>query len=519
MSEPVTRRIGAVARIETVAGILAMVATAVLTRQGLLITGDSAAYLKTGLLFRDDPSRIFSPPTGTDLSIRGLFPPGYPILIALGGGREAARWLAVLAAGVTVFLLVRTVRVASTPVIAAFVGVLVVANRAVLLVMFGFLLSDGLHLMFGVAAAAATVAALRSTEPRRAARFWVLASGLAALAFSTRYAGLGVVAGVAASSALLGRTSSRDRLRWAAVSTAVGVAPLVMWTVIIAGSGDVGHREVGLHPLGRGSFDLFRTFAWVYLPRPVIETLGPERLAVVVAFVVAGLLVWSTRRIWSAASTRPADPSERVTAAFLLIGWGYLATLLATQLLVDRQVGLGGRYAVPWMTMLVAAIGVDVPRRVAASTDPRRSARRWAAAAAAVGLLALPGFVGSLRNPPQAWWNYSQLPESTLVEMLAPIPQGRTVFTNREETVYFRTGRPTSRIPRRLDLYTFEPNRHFERRLREIAREVERGRAVLLVWIDDPWGISIADVRRITGLIVADRNEEGALFVGSERKD
>lgn len=505
--------------VELGCALAAMVATALLTRHGILLDPDSTTYLRTSQWFREAPSTFWEPPRGTSLSIRGLFPPLYPLALALAGGvgddLRAARGLGIALAGVAAWCLAFAVRRHAGAATAVAVFAVVACSRAWLLVNFGFLLSEGLFLALALAAVA-VLATMVHPLPTRS--FWwraAVVATLGAACFGARYVGLGVVLGLAASLLLVTDQPAGRRVAAAGAALAAGTIPTVMWTSVAGGHGATGDRSLGWRGLGRAELWSVEELPHRFLPRQGIDALGSAGARTLGVLALAALLVWSLRSIWLGARHH-AEPSRRAVAGLLLVGWGQLTVLVATRAVVDLLIPLGGRHVMLWFTAVVAAAGIDGHRAWADEARPAWRRPALVGLAAMLVLGSLPAFAQALRDPLGSWSNLAQAAPSPTVDRLADLAPDAVVVTNREDLVYLGTGRATAPLPEPTNRYSGAPNRNFEPQMAAVAERARRGEAIVVAFTDDPvWSLPEGDLRRITGLALVARTDDAVVLAAS----
>lgn len=495
-----------------IAGACTALAVAALTRDGALLNSDSSAYLSTARWLQEDPASLVDLPSGTALSIRGLFGPLYPMVLAVGGTAadelSVARALGIVLAAATAYLVVRLVEAATGSLPAALVAVaLVVVARSFLLVSFGFVMAEGLYTFVAVAAATATVAAL-DVDDRALRRRAVGIGLLVGAAFATRLVGLGTIAGAAAS--LWWFTAAGRRARALAVGTVVvlGVAPMALWQGAMAITDTAGPRRPGWRSMGaQEALASVEAIPATYAPAPVLDAVGRPGVEAMGVLVLAVLVAWSIGR-FRAAARREATLEERACGTVLAVAWGHLAVLVGSRLFVDALVPLSGRHTMLWGALVAVAATIDGHRRL------HEPAWRWARllvlAAAAIALVAAAGpLVRSLADPRASWYSLADEPSSALEDEARATPAGVTIYTNREDLIYLRTGRRTLELPSTIDPYTRRPNPAFDDQVDALAERVADGRAVLLVYVDDDDGALAALLRRETGATVLRRDPAG----------
>lgn len=504
----------------TVAGVVAALATAVhavvLTRHGMLLNPDSPTYLWTAALLRADPARIVDLPGDTTLSVSGAFPPFYPAVLAavtsvVGDELVAARVVGIALAMAAGGLMARLVARHSSVVAALVATSLVVGSRAYTLVLFGFVMADGLFVVLALVALSLLEPMLRDEVPRRALRWVGGAVAIGALGLGTRYVGAGLVASVAVVVAFLCRLGAR---RWwiGAGALVAGAAPMVAWQISDGGTVGPGGFRLGWYPPVTAFLRAGDSLVWSYVPAPVGDALGWVGVRVVGTVLFAAALAWSIASFRRALG-EGASAADRVVAATLVVGWGHLATLVVSRLLVDPFIEADGRQPLLWLTCLVVAAGIDVHRRWHHDDRSPAFRRSVVAGVVAAGLLASAPFVRTVQHPRDAWWHLDREAPSSLAERVARLPATTVVYTNREDVVFRLSGHRTRALPLQRVQHSTRRDPTFRQRTRAMGRDVASGGAVVVVFTEDAyWSVPVDLVRRITGLDVIHREAEGVIL-------
>ena len=507
-------------RVAWCAAVLAAALTVALTRDGVLLGLDSPTYLWTARWMSSDPTRLVHLPADTALSIRGSFPPLYPMVLAVAGwmGDDlvAGRFLGVLLAAVGAALLARLVARQTSPAVGLVAVALVFASRSCALLLFGFLMSDGLHVVLGVAAISVLVPTLRDSCDRVPLRI-AGAFACAAAALGTRFVGIGLVGAVALIVAVLPRGVRHPRV--VAVGGAVAaVTPMAIWQAAGGdGVGIAGFRPGWYPPLSaplRAGDSLVAAFA----PRQLLDALGHGGVRAVGLVLLVAAMIWTAGVLRSASRAGSAEP-VRVTAVLLVVGWSHLATVIASRAFVDPFIEAEGRQTLLWLICLIAAVVIDVHRRFAprGAAHPVRRTQAWAAARAVTVALLIAGSVllaRSVEDPGASWWN---LGEERPSRVAAVVPEGwdlPVVYTNREDVLYLQAHRRTKALPLEHLRNAVDADPSFRSRVQAMGDAVRAGRADVVVFTDDPyWSVPIDVLNELTGLRVGRREADGVVLV------
>lgn len=495
-----------------VASLSAAVLTLTLTRDGMLLSEDSPAYLWTSRLIRADPARILDLPTDTLLSIQDRYPPAYSVLLALVGidGRDldTARALAVVLAAVSVGMVARLVALHSSNAIALAVSLLVLVSRGYVITLFGFIMSDGLYLALVVAALTCLEPALTARSPASRTKLVVGASILGSIGFLTRTGGIGLVVAISITPLLLGERTTR---RWAiaALSAAIGIAPTVAWMAMQSQNSAIGGRRFGWYLTGVDLLESPMSLLWSYLPRQAIDLLGNTGSGVASTVVFVLIISWSVQSIRCGAMAH-ASPPRRMTAAFLLFGWLHLGTLVISRLFFDPLIRIDGRHPMLWLTCLIAAGGIDLHRHVAAGH--RRVA--WTSGTIAVLLTAgaMIPLARSIMHPGASSWNLAVEGSSQLAARASEESRGRLIYSNREDILYLQEGAATRMLPRRFRMYRFDRDPLFDQQTRLMGARVRSGNAIVVIYRENSESsVPTKELEALTGLRVTFENDEGVI--------
>lgn len=493
----------------TFAAASAAALTLVLTRGGILLAADSPAYLWTSRFVRSNPGSFLDLPSDSALSIRARFPPLYPMLLSVAGtvGDDllAARFIGAVVAAASAGMLFRLVARHASIATAAVVVTLVFASRGYTLVLFGFLMSDGLYVMLALAALSTIEPIWASPTPRGSDALLLGAAAIASAALLTRIAGVGLIAAVAV---LTLRSRDRANGRLALATIVIGLVPFSAWMLAQQGA-ELADRRIRWNSLD-GLSTTVEVPVWSYLPRPAIEWLGSTGMLLAGAAAIAAIACWSVVQV-RAGVPPSAPPEQRMTAAFLVVGWFHLASVVAARLLFDPLVAVNSRQTMLWLTCMVAAGGIDVHRRLI----EHRPSRRGRIALASALMLPLLGaatlLVRAVHDPGASWWNTASEPDSRLAERVAREPRSLVAYSNREDILYLQTGRTTKELPLPFDAWGPDPQ--FERRTAEMARRVRARRAIVVVYSGGrDASVDPRTIERMTGAEIVFRNDEGAIL-------
>jgi hypothetical protein len=354
------------------------------TRWGAGTSPDSNRYLSAAVSIAE--SWRLDSYTGTPLT---QFPPGYPVVVRLVmipglSWQTAARTICILTAGALVVATAAVARrVVSSPVLRGTVIVTaVVAPTFTTINRMAW--TEPLFIVVMLALVAVLIDIDHAAAPPTR-RLLVTLAGLTSAAVLLRYAGLGLVPGVAASLALIGRRRHQWLGGVVAYVSMSAIVPALWFMRNLVVSGDIGGPPLP----ARGSLWSDLGLVLEAIGRGLLPVLAPsETTSTLVGTLAAGALVALTVLLVR------QGPHRDVVILSSLSGF------LLLQLIVSARttwVAIGNRMLSPLLipAVLIVAIAADrwlmsrsnddAPQ--AASPDKRRRGARWAAAAAALVLL------------------------------------------------------------------------------------------------------------------------------------
>jgi hypothetical protein len=461
-----------------VVGVVAAVASLIVTRDGVGIDADSAAYLGAAQNLRDGhgvsvPFTLFTDELRPSDAARlqgavplTHFPPLYPAAVAAVPGvdvEDAARLLGAALLGLNLALVtVLATRLVRNPVTRALAVALAAFGPTApeplaalpsrtALVTHGQAMSESLF----VTAVLLTLLAATSAAPRA----WHLAVPAAA-AVATRYVGVAVVLVAAIAFAL-----HRRRLRSGVGLAVIAMAPVVAVEVAIGWIGG-GASPRSLHWPNRaptGLTDVVEGWLGLADRGPVLRHVA---LAVVVVVVLAALV-------------RTRDRAAELVGACIVL---YALVVAVTRATVDASTPLDARMFSPvqgpFYVLVIGTIGAAAAPYVARLRDAR---------AAVLGFgIGLPLGL-ALSAVPDAWRTVADgLPERRqplhVVDAVDDLPPDALIATNVPTQVWEATRRGSILVPLRTVTVTGEPNRRFEAEVAELAAVVcaDRGYVVLV---------------------------------------
>ncbi len=501
---------------------MGVVADLVATRHGDSIGQDSAAYLGAarnllsgrGMTTPFDlsgstltPDQVFAFHGAVPLV---HFPPLYPAVLAAISSTgvsldTGARVLGAVVLGLdlAVFELLLRRFTGSAVLIPASGALLLLAGPAVffhqdLLEVDTSVLSDPLFLLVFLSGVLLTVGLI--DQPGRA-RYAGLALCLA-VAPLVRYVGLSLV--VAAVLVLWWWCPwPAPTRRWGAAGlAAAGLLPTFAWSVFVA---DVEHggpvRSLAWHPPPDAlHWLLFIGSGWLF-PASVP---GGLREGLLVAVAGAAALALVVARIRRPDQTRPA---LRRVLAVVVFATTYLVVVLVTRFALDASTPLDNRILLPLIPLLylvLVSVIVTVVRPVATGRLVATGLCLLAASGAVAGTLTLLQRSAATGGP-------AGTPTMAAVRRF---PSDTLIASGVEDLVATDAGRPSIRVPVRVEGLTDRPNAAFDLQVRELALLLAHHHGVLVV---DPaasadfvtGGATPADLARVARLHLIEALPDG----------
>ena len=462
------------------------------TPSGLGLVNDSAFYLEgaDNLLAGQGYVRTSG---GGEIKPITHFPPLYSLLLAGAGltGLEllvAARLLALLLFGITIFLLGLSVYQLSRSFIFALLGAFLLATSDVFLSVYSMALSEALFLALLLAA---FLALSRGLE--RPSLGWLVGAGLLfSLATLTRYAGASLYLTAILALLLAGWTGKT--LRWQALGKQVGALlagglPLLLaWGLASrfgSGAEAVGNRLVSWHPPALSMlFEAAKNLLTWLAPDDLLQA-APffgRLLSLASLLLLPALFAWLAWRAWPRRT--PAATTSALAWLLVLHVPVYLGFLVVSLTLFDASTPLNARILSPAYLALLAlfAGGLGWAWRWLSHRRPR-----WRWVVALLGLLAvafslLDGIaaVRDLGKDGQGFahsgWQGS--PAIQAVRDLPPL----ILYSNKPTAIYLLTGRSAYITPTPSDAVTGLERENFTADLAEMQQRVLDGQAVVVLF-------------------------------------
>ena len=453
------------------------------TRTGIGMTPDSVSYVEgaRSLAAGDGYSR--------DIDVHGRqaivdYPPLYSTMLAglelLGVGVLAgARFLdAALLVGTALLVYLLVFRSTAGSRAAALLAASAFGLSLPILRLYGFALSESLFLFLVAAWALALDAYVR----RRGRLALACVAVLGPAAVLTRYVGVAVPVASVVAIALFGPGRRRRRVRDAAVVSATGVTPALLWTLRNRRSGVETVFSPAVHRIPGSKFTdgVHVVASWMF-PPPVPER---ARLWLLAGMVTAGAVAAVLVALQRPRRLRPSRLRNRAPGvlALAIFAVAYLGVVVFALTFVQAVGTFDTRYLAPVFLASVVLVAVCVARS-------RRVARCVGLAVLSVIVVAYAfDSLDGARGTPirERGITASYFADSELIDV-ARAQHGRVLYSDRPETIFANTRlRTAEAMPKKYDQNTLESNPSFERELRRLGTEVRADRAVIVMWRAQP---------------------------------
>ncbi len=349
-------------------------------------------------------------------------------------------------------------------------------------------------------------------------RLQLVGAGLmAGGAVLTRYVGISWVAAGAAGLWLWDRRRAVGRALAVGIFGLPSLAGLLLWLGRnLAASGSLASRPLRFHRLYSVHFlpAVENLGRWIFptTDDPRIQTIGLTVLGLTWAYL-------SLRYVRSVdlRSGRSADQTggpSRIPELCVLATIGYLGALVSSKFLTDPQLPLDQRLFLPALALLVIGLVCATQRLW---TSGGRSIGIFGVLAVG-GVMLAGSVVESFRFTANAstdglGYNSVSWQQSELVRYADRLAPGVRIYSNADDGLNFRTGRPVYPVPEAYGVAYGQSEQDFFREIGEMKRDMAGGAA--LVYFDAvTWRLSasIADLRESLPLITLFRADEGAVY-------
>ena len=451
-----------------------------ITRDGLGVSPDSIVYLSTAKNLLD----------GNGFFDRGHpmthYPPGYPMLLAAvgflmhGDVLDAARWLHAALFATNIVLMGVAVMIGTRRNLTA-------ASIVMLFLLFSVPMIDVHSMLWSeppfIALTLSGFLLLMRHIAMPDRRVLLLASLALGLAMSMRFVGVIVIPGLGMILLLSSDRAVSARRRDAVIAIAVASLPLGAWILRnVATAKELSDWRLSFHPVGLGHARvLLNTLHDFFLTVFVADIWKVVDVAAVLTLVGLGLAYLSRRRYFSRKSMDQGTVLQIMCALYFV---SYVTFVVLAISFLDARTPLDNRMLLPALLPLLVALislswvasresenvviwratlfflllctSVDANRAVAEAIDIRGNGR-------------------SLNSV--AWQN-----SPTLSALVHRFPS-RTVYSNGEDAIWFRTARKSVSIPREVNPDTMLPNGDYAPELAAMCAAIRRSDAVL-VYLD-----------------------------------
>jgi hypothetical protein len=503
-----------------ISGLAAALLLAVTARWGLGVSPDSVAYLDAARNLRhgDGVKQTADQPlVYAAVHQHAPYPlfwwaPFYPLAVAgtsLGpwGQLEAARVLNALLLAASVALVGWLVHRVTCSRAAALISAGVLALSPVALELYSEMLSEPLYVPLSYVAIA-LVAYYLAAERR--VYFWGAATATA-LALTTRYAAMPLLAAAVVPLLVFGRGGWWARLAHAAAFACLSLFPLLAWLARnwhLAGTAT--GREFAWHPLSanrlaHGIDELTMLIVPADVPAVVR---GPIALAVVVAVVAAGTRIRGS-------DLRRGFNYYLLTTLLLYVVL-YPIFLLASISTLDGTTNLGHRFLFPIYPGMVVLGSWALVTSLRSSQTKRLGRVVLVAGVAAFICGNAVGLVAQARRTSRHGNGYSGRvwASSPAIARIRALPANTIIYSDSPELIYFRTRRVARSIPATVNAMSGQPNRNLSAEIQGLRRRLTRNDVfVLFTRRDYRWYLEDAPtLAKELGLLPTSRTADAIFY-------
>ena len=487
------------------------------TPQGIGFTHDSVFYWSAavGLMEGRGISRIDG--SGQPVPITH-FPPLYPAALAVGAWVSqasvtgVARGLAGALFGINLALVWLLVRRATGSTLAAGLTAGLVYLSPPVLERHLWAMSEPLHFALLLATTGLLTGYLR--QPNR--RALIAAALVAGLAYLNRYAGLSLVLSSLVALILLGPRPARRKMQDAALFAGISLLPGILWQIRnLRLTGAAANRVLGWHPLDFAKLKEAGATLASWAPVDLFSLQARAVLVGLIALVVAGCSLLLLRG-------KSSDPAEREARSLLSLtaihSVSYGALLVISISLFDASTRLDLRTLSPFFLLGILTATVIAWRPLAS----RASGLGRAAAAGIGALIAVAYGIRSadlLQNSAADGLGFSssRWRNSGTIRLVEQIGPELLIYSNEALPVYFLSGHPAYSVPEMVDPAKDELRADFPALFGEMRRQLETGRAVLVLFEPNSLPDVLPELDQLTdGLQEAAVAQDGTIYQAAE---
>ncbi len=450
------------------------------TKWGIGTSPDSAAYIgvASNLIIGKGLTIPYGNPPDQFLT---FFPPLYPVLLSLGGIfgdslLQSTRWLhaILLSANLLVFWFYMRMLMPAFNIWLATLFLIPMVFAGPILNLHVMAWSEALFLLCGFGGLLLVTTGLIRKQN---ALLW---SGgiLVGLSCLTRYSGIVFLATVALVVLLLvDKDKWWKRILFSLYVSAPGIIMISMWigyNFII--SGTIASRSFEFHPIQITRFqqglDTIANWFLIPLSLPGLVKMG------IIGLFVSLLLTLILKNFKS------LNGETRALFLFLVaFSLAYPAFLVVSISFFDANTPLDDRILSPLFVVLWIIIAAGISHFLSLLNKyPKMNIFL-----VFIAILLFSSLGASKKIPVfQSYHNsgigfsHAQWRESELIEQINRLPQETKIITNSPEGVYLLTGRPSTPLPRKIDLTRQQQNQNYQTDMSKLNQEIMRGDTVIV---------------------------------------
>jgi Dolichyl-phosphate-mannose-protein mannosyltransferase len=416
------------------------------------------------------------------------FPPTYPLLLSLSGTLStdrlnSARWLHSILFAVNTLLLGMIVYLATgRSALATLCATLLFLLSLPVLEIHTMAWSEAPFIMFLLLAALLLLLHINGQH-----YLLLIAAALSAsLALTARYAGVTMLPPMVMTILLLKNRPLRNRIRDSVILVTIAVVPLAVWllrNLMVAHS--TTSRTIGFHPIGISEISNMANALLVFwLPDTGNTYLKIGLLFLCCVLVVAGIVLPLKDAVKRDQGRKMNSETQLFAAIFIMT---YVLFLVAHNSLVNPVAVFESRTVAP---ACVFGIILIISVVYGLSRFGNRPALWWGFLAllfplASGNAVRATSFVIQ-RHDNAIGYTSREWARSETIAYLRTLSDGRTIYSNGIDAIYFLTGRDALRIPAKFDPITGKHNADFERNISALRIELLQNRSVVVHFANIP---------------------------------
>ena len=473
------------------------------TTSGIGINYDSTVYIRAAHNVINGRGLGVLSGSGEMISLTH-YPPLFPTMLAIIGSFgldpvNISRWLNALFFGATILLVGLLIdRYTSAPAWVPLFGSFLILSSVDMLRIHSMAWSEPAFIFLSLSGLSLLNAYVDNPKP-----FPLIASSCAiALAFLTRYVGVALIVTGMASIIFLTKEKFSKRIVDVGIFTFITSLPMILWigrNINIAGT--MTDREVGFHPITMLHIKsaVYTILTWS-MPKSAVSgvyssltSFFPTRFrgsieVVALVILVVGLLVVSISVVINKMGNRRRIANDQYIARFpylfALFTISYVGIVVVSISFFDAHTSLGWRILSPVYVSTVLLVSWLIHKTLCKSQVPRLRVATIVLCITFAGSYMVRSAVWVNNNHKDSRGYMSKVwKESEIIGRVRAIPSDIQVYTNGDDAISFLTGKPSYRVPMRVNPVTGQTNYKYLTQVARMRRDLNERHAVL-VWLN-----------------------------------